>query len=193
MHQLDTATPSSPPSHTWNPNPNFSHHDHPPRQRSPFTIKAPWAGLHHARNRAPFTHPTLRTPPRKCREQPAVAFLCSIIAGHHSRYRSHHGVSISATKLANLHHRDHHNNITPALRGSTQEQPPHHHLLATMNQSSSNNQNSSENFPWQHLFETAPASPTAVRELATTSPKSINHRKPFMPSPVAKRGRRSKP
>ena len=40
MHQLDTATSSSPPSHTWNPNPNFSHHDHPPRHPPPFTVKA---------------------------------------------------------------------------------------------------------------------------------------------------------
>jgi len=30
MHQLNTATSSSPPFHTWNPNPNFSNHNHPP-------------------------------------------------------------------------------------------------------------------------------------------------------------------
>jgi len=57
MHQLDIATSSSPPSHTWNPNPIFSHHDHPPRQLPPFTVKAPWVALHHAGNRVLFfTH-----------------------------------------------------------------------------------------------------------------------------------------
>jgi len=67
MHQLDIATSSSPPSHTWNPNPNFSHHDHPLRQpplspeqsqqhRSPLS---PTPQLHHLQPSAPS---------RKCSE-----------------------------------------------------------------------------------------------------------------------------
>jgi len=36
--QSYTAMSSSSPSHTWNPNPNFSHHDQPSRQRRSSTV-----------------------------------------------------------------------------------------------------------------------------------------------------------
>jgi len=109
MHQLNIAMSSSPPSHTWNPNLNFSHYDHPPRQPLPFTIKAPWVALHHAGNRAPFTHPTLRTPPRKRREQPP--------SQHHHQHLHHTCTSrfraVAATAPPRHHERDLHRSPSP--------------------------------------------------------------------------------
>ena len=132
MHQLKNATLSSPPFHTWNPNPNFSHHVHPPRQTPPITIREHTRSEQQPRHRrrrrhhhsrictriffhAPSPFGLATTMGSHCTSPPLAAdlhpsvFTSDQVAGEISKNVVNHGSFITITHL------HHHQRATPLI------------------------------------------------------------------------------